>query len=126
MIPATITVSLPEHYDHNISKVHVIKSLRALTGLGLKEAKDLSERSGEQRIEVDCPPAEDHATGRMIPAQERFNQAVADLRSQGLIVDVNDFRNGAIDKMRTLASQAILREDYDLAEALVSLLRKFS
>ena len=32
--------------DAGASKINVIKELRALTGLGLKEAKDLSEKGG--------------------------------------------------------------------------------
>ena len=32
--------------DAGASKINVIKELRAITGLGLKEAKDLSEKGG--------------------------------------------------------------------------------
>lgn len=42
-IPARITIKTP---FSNGNKISCIKSIRALTGLGLKEAKDIADASG--------------------------------------------------------------------------------
>ena len=124
MIPNTVTITLPELYT-SANKVAVIKAIRTLTGMGLKEAKDLSEQPGQQRVEVRCPPAEDYATGQIIPSQDRFDRAVADLRGQGIPVHIDNFRGSAMDRLKALVSEAILRDDYELAEALMPVLKKF-
>ncbi len=44
--------------DAGASKINVIKELRAITGLGLKEAKDLSEKGGAIKEGVSKDEAE--------------------------------------------------------------------
>ena len=44
--------------DAGASKINVIKELRAITGLGLKEAKDLSEKGGNVKEGVSKEDAE--------------------------------------------------------------------
>ena len=51
--PATAAAAVEEKTEFDVvlldagsSKINVIKELRAITGLGLKEAKDLSEKGG--------------------------------------------------------------------------------
>lgn len=44
--------------DAGSSKINVIKELRAITGLGLKEAKDLSEKGGAVKEGVNKDDAE--------------------------------------------------------------------
>ncbi len=44
--------------DAGASKINVIKELRAITGLGLKEAKDLSEKGGAVKEGVSKEDAE--------------------------------------------------------------------
>ena len=44
--------------DAGASKINVIKELRAITGLGLKEAKDLSEKGGAIKEGVNKEEAE--------------------------------------------------------------------
>ncbi len=42
-IPESIIVLFPQSYSPTDGKIPVIKTIRALTGCGLKEAKDMSE-----------------------------------------------------------------------------------
>ncbi len=44
--------------DAGASKINVIKELRAITGLGLKEAKDLSEKGGAVKEGISKDDAE--------------------------------------------------------------------
>lgn len=44
--------------EHGANKINVIKELRAITGLGLKEAKDLSEKGGNIKEGVSKDEAE--------------------------------------------------------------------
>jgi len=124
MIPKSITINLPKDYGQ-INKIAVIKTLRTLTNLGLKDAKDLSEVPGVHKIAIQCEAREDYATGMMVSAQERFDDAVRDLRVMGLLVEVNQHRTSAVDSLRAMTSEAVLREDYELVEALLPILKKF-
>ena len=53
--------------DAGASKINVIKEVRAITGLGLKEAKDLTEAGGK-------PVKEGVAEGRSRGTQERSSK----------------------------------------------------
>lgn len=127
MIPTFVTVTFPQNYEANCSnKVSTIKAIRLLTGLGLKEAKDLSEQFGEQRIKVTVRDGEDYATGRFVPAQENYERAIKELKSQNIPVVANCFRSKMINDVKRLASEAVLRDENDLAVALIDVLKRFS
>ncbi len=50
-LPDNITVTFPLDYNH-YNKIVVIKALRSISNMGLKEAKDLSESTGRNIIPV--------------------------------------------------------------------------
>ena len=60
-------------HTHNIA-VPVIKAIRAATGLGLKEAKDMWDETAYKMVWLDCL------------SREHAQQAVAELRSHGMTV----------------------------------------
>lgn len=125
MIPTHITVNFPLNYEAaGSNKISTIKALRYLTGLGLKEAKELCEKFGEQRIKVSVRDTEDFATGQLRTAEEQFNRAVADLRAQNIPVRFHTSKT--LEDLRRLASEAVLREEYAVAQALVEVLKKFN
>lgn len=51
-IPCLLKIEIPSHYPTTTEKINVIKALRTLAGLGLKEAKDLSEKPGVELIKI--------------------------------------------------------------------------
>lgn len=127
MIPTFVTATFPLNYEANGSnKVSTIRAIRMLTGLGLKEAKDLSEQPGEQRIKVLVRDGEDYATGRAVSAQETYLRAINDLKAQNIRVVPNCFRSKMIEDVKLLASEAVLRDENDLAVALIDVLKRFS
>lgn len=44
--------------DHGPSKIEVIKAIREITGLGLKEAKEMAESAGSTALKADIEQAE--------------------------------------------------------------------
>lgn len=106
------------------NRVAVIKAIRQLTGLGLKEAKELTEKSGSQLVRV---RVEDYVNtyNETIPAKTALANALAELRRNGVNV-VEAVRVGTLDEVRKLASDALLRDELDMAAALIDILRKFS
>ena len=50
-LPDNITVTFPLNYNH-YDKIVIIKALRSISNMGLKEAKDLSESTGRNIIPV--------------------------------------------------------------------------
>jgi hypothetical protein len=91
---------------HN--KVAVIKAIRMLTSLGLKEAKDASEASGEQTF----------------PISEELNNN--EVEEQFRILRTNGARVGApvhliLDELRQLAIQAMEMDEDELANEITQL-----
>lgn len=127
MIPTFVTATFPLNYEANgSSRVSTIKAIRMLTGIGLKEAKDLSAQPGEQRIRVLVRDGEDYVTGRPISAEENYQRAINDLKAQNIRVVPNCFRSKMIEDVKRLASEAVLRDENDLAVALIDVLKRFS
>ena len=125
MIPNSITVTFPEDYTGS-NRVSVIKAVRMLTGLGLKEAKDFTEKPGEHLIRVICSGGEDYATGQRITAEQNFDRALEELRRWNIKYTVNHARGLLVQDVRKLASDAVLRDELDLAVALIDVVRRFS
>ena len=107
------------------NRVAVIKAIRSLTGLGLKEAKDLTEKVGNQLVRVRVEDKVDPYTERLITAEQVLANDLAHLRSNGVMV-VEAVRAGTLDEVRKLASDAVLRDELDMAAALIDVLRRFS
>lgn len=126
MIPNSITVNLPEDYTAaDSNKVGVIKAIRLLTGLGLKEAKEFSEKPGLQKILVQVRASEDYATGRPVTAEENFDRAMQEFRRWNIPVTINSARVQLVDDLRRLIREAVLRDELDMAAALIDVLKKF-
>ena len=98
-----------------LNKVAVIKAIRTLTGLGLKEAKDASERAlTPQTFEFSGSLFLPHInTDYEIDSQFRI------LRSYG--VEVGDPVYKLIEELRKLGSQALLQGEDEFANEILQL-----
>lgn len=113
--------------SHN--RLAVIKAVRMLTGMGLKEAKDLTEMGGTQRVRILVEDRRSFADESVIiPAKQAYDEAMQLLRDNGVHVDMTPSagREGMIGEVRKLASQAVLGDDLDMAEALIAVIRRFN
>lgn len=107
------------------NRVAVIKSVRSLTGLGLKEAKELTEKEGAQLVQVRAADTVNPYTNQPVSAKFFLEESIAELRRNGVVV-VEAVRAGTLAEVRKLASDALLRDELDLAVALIDIVRKFS
>ena len=96
------------------NKVAVIKAIRTLTGLGLKEAKDASERCGPQVYEI-FPSNFTSWTDPQKGVEEQFRI----LRNEG--VEVGEPVWKIIEELRKLGAQALLQGEDDLANEILQL-----
>jgi len=97
---------------HN--KVAVIKAIRTLTGLGLKEAKDASEIYGRpQTFEIHPSLTSSYANPHLIDEQFRI------LRSEG--IEIGEPAQKIIEELRKLGSQALLQGEDELANEILQL-----
>lgn len=103
-----VVITCPATY-HN--KVAVIKAIRTLTGLGLKEAKDASERPGRQQTFPLILP-----NGTENP---QYEEQCRILRSEG--VDVGPSVQKILQELRKLGSEALLQGEDDLANDILQL-----
>jgi hypothetical protein len=96
------------------NKVAAIKAIRVLTGLGLKEAKDASERTGPQSFDIHAPNfAHFNDIQRGIDEQFRI------LRGEGVEVGEPVFK--ILESLRQLGAQALLQGEDDLANEILQL-----
>lgn len=123
MINKHYTMTFPAP-NSGYNRVAVIKAIRQLTGLGLKEAKDLTEKDGAQLVQV---RVDDYvnAFDQVIPAKTALENAITELRRHG-VVAVEAVRPGTLAEVRKLAADALMRDELDMAAALIDILRKFS
>lgn len=121
MVPRKITLTMPFDYA-NGDKVAVIKSIRWLTNMGLKEAKDLSEKSGPSQVEIRLPQ-HDH-NGNLINTTDFYRQNVQVLEECGVKVFVSPtVRDELVEELRKLTVNAVLKGDTEFAEHAIKLLR---
>lgn len=123
MISKHYTMTFPAP-NSGYNRVGVIKAVRTLTGLGLKEAKDLTEVEGPQLIHVRATDTINPYTNQPVPAKMLLEDHIAEMRLNGVIV-VEAVRSGTLAEVRKLASEALLRDELDMAVALIDILRKF-
>jgi hypothetical protein len=98
-----------------INKVAVIKAIRTLTGLGLKEAKDASEMPGKpQTFELSGSLFLPH-----INTDYEIENQLQILRSYG--VEVGDPIYRLIEELRKLGSQALLQGEDEFANEILQL-----
>ena len=88
----SFTISCPSILSN---KIAAIKAIRTLTGLGLKEAKDITETLGIQTLYID------------LVTQTAIDEQFKILRTCGIEVSGNSWK--LIDDLRNLGSQALLQ-----------------
>lgn len=97
------------------NKVAAIKAIRSLTGLGLKEAKDVSERAGvAQTLELSTfhvPAGED--------IMRHVETHIRILRTEGF--DIVDPVYKLMDQLRELGAQALRQGEDEFANEILQL-----
>ena len=110
MITENITLIAP-HTSKQYNRVSAIKAIRALTGLGLKDAKDVSEREG---VKQDFPIA--NHLSMSIPF---FEEQCRILRAENF--EVGDPTSALLESLRKLGSDALLMGEDELASEILQL-----
>ena len=123
MISKHFNIIFPDHRDY--ARVTVIKAVRQLTGLGLKEAKDLTEKQGAQLVHFRVEDIRSYYDDSVIPAEKVLKNGLEVLRNHGVLVHEVS-RVGTLAEVRQLASDAVLRDEHDLAIALIEVIQRFS
>lgn len=96
---------------HLVNKVTVIKAIRTLTGLGLKEAKDASERANVRQSFPCVLP-----NGTQNPMYEEQCRI---LRNEG--VEVGPAVQKILQELRKLGSEALMTGEDELANEILQL-----
>jgi len=96
------------------NKIAVIKAIRTLTGLGLKEAKDASERKGPQLLDLDFPGLTRYPN----PNVEMENQFRI-LRAEGVLV--GEPVHKLLEELREIGAQALRMGEDELASEILQL-----
>lgn len=108
MQQAQVVFTCPATFNN---KVAVIKAIRVLTGLGLKEAKDASERPGVRQVfPLVLPSGTDNP---------QYEEQCRVLRSEG--VEVGPAVQKILQELRKLGSQALLQGEDELANEILQL-----
>lgn len=111
-LPTNINLVIPATIPN---KVAVIKAIRELTGLGLKEAKDISDMPKEHNVRLDS------RFSYMEP--EDWKRAIEDiartLRQNGVSVGAPVFI--ILDDLRKLGAQALEQGEDELANEILQL-----
>lgn len=97
------------------NKVTVIKAIRSLTGLGLKEAKEASEVLGRQQV-FDLNVSYFSGLGN---PQMHIEEQFRILRAEGMVIGPSVY--GILDDLRKLGSQALLQGEDELANEILQL-----
>ncbi len=105
------SITCPLHYTN---KVAVIKAIRTLTGMGLKEAKDASEVTYKQVLELNLS----YFSAGVNPKTEMENQFRI-LRNEGVLV--GDTVHTILQSLRELGSQALLQGEDELSNEILQL-----
>ncbi len=111
------TIICPATY---INKVAVIKAIRTLTGVGLKEAKDISEVVGHpQTLDVQQITSLG-MSGSGITDTDRFlNEQFRILRNEGVQVGEPIYK--LIEELRKIGAQALLQGEDEFANEIMQL-----
>lgn len=105
-LPTHITIRVPQTLSNRVT---VIKSIRNLTGLGLKEAKDLQDQHGIL-----------HQVQTNLGISDReFEDHCRILRNEGC--EVNGSVHQILQELRELGAQALKQGEDDLANEIMQL-----
>jgi len=114
---ANITLPLPAVISANNTRIPIIKLIREVTGLGLKEAKDLSDIPGVHRIELNGLTIKQAIQNNLvIPVLKDYAQKFKSLNIEfGPPVVV------IIEELRLLGIRAIEQKEDELANEILAL-----
>ena len=98
-----------------VNKVSVIKAIRALTGLGLKEAKDSSEKIGVEQ----CFPLNTTYFSGFGNPEQAIDEQFRILRAEG--IDIGENIHRILGELRELAIQALQQGEDELANEIFQL-----
>lgn len=104
----SFTIVCPQTYTN---KVSVIKAIRTLTGLGLKEAKDASEVVGQPQTFELSPQI--GSTSTTVEDQFRL------LRNEG--VEVGEPVYKLLEELRKIGAQALMQGEDEFANEILQL-----
>ena len=107
-----LTIRFPISYTGN--KIDVIKSIRYLTGVGLKEVKDLSESSALHKLSID--PVGIPSSGTL---DEYIDSQINILKSAGCFVGPTVYN--ILDNLCELARAALQTNEDELANEILQL-----
>lgn len=124
IIPSYISLSFPPLGTYN--RLVVIKAVRVLTGLGLKEAKDFTEQTGPHIVRVVCSDGVNWSTGVSVPAHAMYQNAIAELKANSVVVIENSVRSDILMDLRKIVTQAVTNNELELAFDLLTILKKYS
>jgi hypothetical protein len=110
----TVSIKIPNYPF--INKISVIKSIRAITGIGLKEAKEMSESAGNVYL---LPVDLSYFTTNGIFAEAAFESECQSLRNHGAEVGLAVHK--ILQNLRSLASEALLQGEDELAGEILQL-----
>ena len=96
------------------NKIAVIKAIRTLTGLGLKEAKDISECYGKQVLDLDVA-----GLSRYIDPEREMEAQFRIMRNEGVLVGEPVFK--LLDELREMGAQALRMGEDELAHEILQL-----
>jgi hypothetical protein len=111
-----LNITFPSEYNPYQSKIEVIKYIRTLTGLGLKQSKDTVETMGPQVLDIN--PARLEGTPMMSSDYER------ELKHNGCVLSI--VGTTVIDDLRAVAIKALQCNDDAAAFAIINLLRELA
>lgn len=123
MIAKHLKLTFPP-VNSGYNRIQVIKAVRQLTGLGLKEAKELTEMVGPQLVRVRAEDQTDW-TGVLHTADAVFKSCMDAFKDNGVrVADASPV--GIMADLRKLAADAVMSSEFDLAQDLINIIRKYS
>jgi hypothetical protein len=125
MIPHHITVQFPSGFDRPGMLIAVIKAIRGLTRMGLKDARDLTEKHGPQKIKIDPYQMTSPDNGNLYDIKRSTEEYIKSLKDNGVIV-VYDDMDAKIDTLQKVAISSIEAGNYEMAIDQLNLIRRYS
>ena len=116
-LPSTVSVTFPFDYGGTNNKVTVIRTIRCLNYMGLKEAKDLCETQGTHSLTVNLQP--DSSAAGIANDEAYFEELCRILRNNGCVVGPSVHL--ILQSLRDLAAEALKQGDDDLANEILQL-----
>ena len=110
-IPETVVVFIPGGYGPGQNKIEVIKTLRYLSYMGLKEAKDLSETVGQHTLPVNMRLTVD--------AGHDFEDYCRILRNNGC--EVGPSIHKILQSLRDLGAEALRLGEDEIANEILQM-----